>query len=272
MIVHRDIKGKWSRKLEKGQGWILIGFVTGKHSHLEMLFSMGSYSSSCCNRRGVKTTDSFIFIPVDISSFGHSSSAERAWKNVLFSTPLWDILGFVLVKLAVLKMLSTGRKGFALAAHSFGSYWVVKRRPRKRGIYCLVGEKDSRSHRTRQGSMKSTCGCDLSTQKGSARVMYGVFISPQNISVFAVKKRDLSLAPHALPHSLRTSWKFLWIYLQRLELSENLLSYVQETCRQWKKQLGAVKSKGYSLSLQVSSFAACQFFGGGGGWVASGAH
>lgn len=193
MIVHRDIKGKWSRKLEKGQGWILIGFVTGKHSHLEMLFSMGSYSSSCCNRRGVKTTDSFIFIRVDISSFGHSSSAERAWKNVLFSTPLWDILGFVLVKLAVLKMLSTGRKGFGLAAHSFGSYWVVKRRPRKRGIYCLVGEKDSRSHRTRQGSMKSTCGCDLSTQKGSARVIYGVFISPQNISVFAVKKKGLKL-------------------------------------------------------------------------------
>lgn len=37
--------------------------------------------------------------------------------------------------------------------------------------------------------MKSTCGCDLSTQKGSARVIYGVFISPQNISVFAVKKK-----------------------------------------------------------------------------------
>lgn len=41
--------------------------------------------------------------------------------------------------------------------------------------------------------MKSTCGCDLSTQKGSARVIYGVFISPQNISVFAVKKKGLKL-------------------------------------------------------------------------------
>lgn len=34
MIVHRDIKGNRRKRASKGQGRILIGFVTSEHPHL----------------------------------------------------------------------------------------------------------------------------------------------------------------------------------------------------------------------------------------------
>lgn len=120
---------------------ILIGFVTSEHTHIHTrdtgwycLNNVNVYNSYCRNCRRQSSHNW-------ISSFGNSPCTEGAWKNVLFWTPLWDKLGFVLVKLARLKMFNTGWKGFSLAACSFGSHSIVQRWPRKGKYTVWWGKK-----------------------------------------------------------------------------------------------------------------------------------